>query len=33
MDLEIKFMIPDSRIPKSPEFEDKSKIGKIFKKT
>ena len=24
-------MIPDSEIPKSPEFEVKSKIGKIFK--
>ena len=27
-----KLMIPDSEIPKSPEFEVKSKIGKIFKK-
>ena len=27
-----KLMIPDSEIPKCPEFEDKSKIGKIFKK-
>ena len=26
-----KLMIPDSEIPKSPEFEVKSKIGKIFK--
>ena len=25
-------MISDFEIPKSPEFEDKSKIGKIFKK-
>ena len=25
-------MIPDSEIPKCPEFEAKSKIGKIFKK-
>ena len=25
-------MIPDSEIPKCPEFEVKSKIGKIFKK-
>ena len=25
-------MIPDSEIPKCPEFEDKSKIEKIFKK-
>ena len=25
-------MIPDSEIPKCPEFEGKSKIGKIFKK-
>ena len=25
-------MIPDSEIPKSPEFEVKSKLGKIFKK-
>ena len=25
-------MIPDSGIPKCPEFEVKSKIGKIFKK-
>ena len=24
-------MIPDSEIPKCPEFEVKSKIGKIFK--
>ena len=24
-------MIPDSEIPKCPEFEAKSKIGKIFK--
>ena len=31
MDLEKK-MIPDSEIPKCPEFEVKSKIGKIFKK-
>ena len=23
-------MIPDSQIPKSPEFEVKSKIGKLF---
>ena len=27
-----KIMIPDSEIPKCPEFEAKSKIGKIFKK-
>ena len=27
-----KLMIPDSEIPKRPEFEVKSKIGKIFKK-
>ena len=27
-----KLMIPDSEIPKCPEFEIKSKIGKIFKK-
>ena len=27
-----KIMIPDSEIPKCPEFEVKSKIGKIFKK-
>ena len=27
-----KLMIPDSEIPKSPEFEVKSKIGNIFKK-
>ena len=27
-----KFMILDSEIPKCPEFEVKSKIGKIFKK-
>ena len=27
-----KLMIPDSEIPKYPEFEVKSKIGKIFKK-
>ena len=26
-----KFMIPDSEIPKCPEFEVKSKIGKTFK--
>ena len=25
-----KLMIPDSEIPKCPEFEAKSKIGKIF---
>ena len=25
-----KFMIPDSEIPKCPEFEIKSKIGKLF---
>ena len=25
-----KIMIPDSQIPKSPEFEVKSKIGKLF---
>ena len=25
-----KLMIPDSEIPKCPEFEVKSKIGKIF---
>ena len=27
-----KLMIPDCEIPKCPEFEVKSKIGKIFKK-
>ena len=27
-----KLMIPDSETPKCPEFEVKSKIGKIFKK-
>ena len=27
-----KLMISDSEIPKYPEFEDKLKIGKIFKK-
>ena len=27
-----KLMIPDPEIPKCPEFEAKSKIGKIFKK-
>ena len=27
-----KLMIPDSKIPICPEFEAKSKIGKIFKK-
>ena len=27
-----KLMIPDSKILKCPEFEDKSKIGKIFRK-
>ena len=27
-----KLMIQDSQIPKYPEFEAKSKIGKIFKK-
>ena len=27
-----KLMIPDSKIPKYPEFEVKSKIGKVFKK-
>ena len=32
MDLEKKLMIPDFEIPKCPEFEDKSKIGKIFEK-
>ena len=32
MDLEKKLMIPDSEIPKCPEFEVKSKTGKIFKK-
>ena len=26
-----KLMIPDSEVPKCPEFEVKSKIGKIFK--
>ena len=30
MDLEKKIMIPDSEIPKCPEFEGKSKIGKLF---
>ena len=28
-----KLMIPDSEIPKCPEFEVKSKIGEFFKKT
>ena len=28
-----KLMIPDSEIPKCPEFEAKSKIAKIFEKT
>ena len=28
-----KLMIPDSEIPKCQEFEVKSKIGQIFKKT
>ena len=28
-----KLMIPDSEISKCPEFEAKSKIGKVFKKT
>ena len=32
MDLEKWLMIPDSEIPKFPEFEVKPKIGKIFKK-
>ena len=32
MDLEKKLMILDSEIPKCPEFEVKSKIGKIFEK-
>ena len=32
MDLEKKLMVLDSEIPKCPEFEVKSKIGKIFKK-
>ena len=27
-----KIMIQDSEIPKCPEFESKSRIGKIFKK-
>ena len=27
-----KLMIPDFEIPKCPEFEVKSKVGKIFKK-
>ena len=27
-----KFIIPDSKIPKCPQFEAKSKIGRIFKK-
>ena len=31
MDLKKKLMIPDSEIPKCPEFEVKSKIVKIFK--
>ena len=30
MDLEKKLMIPDSEIPKCPEFEVKSKIGELF---
>ena len=30
MDLEKKLMIPDSEIPKCPEFEVKSKIGKLL---
>ena len=32
MVLEKKLMIPDSEIPKGPEFEAKSIIGKIFQK-
>ena len=32
MDLQKHLMIPDSEIPKCPEFEVKSKIGEIFKK-
>ena len=32
MDLEKKLMVPDSEIPKCPEFEAKSKTGEIFKK-
>ena len=31
MDLEKKLTIPDSEIPKCPEFEVKSKIRKILK--
>ena len=27
-----KLMIPDSQIPKGPQFEAKSKTGKIFQK-
>ena len=30
MDLEKKLMIPDSEIPACPEFEVKSKVGKLF---
>ena len=30
MDLEKKLMIPDSEIPKCPEFEVKSKVGELF---
>ena len=30
MDLEKKLMIPDSKIPACPEFEVKSKVGKLF---
>ena len=30
MDLEKKLIIPDSEIPECPEFEVKSKIGKLF---
>ena len=31
MDFEKKLMIPDYEIPKCPDFEVKSKIGKMFK--
>ena len=30
MDLGKELMIPDSEVPKCPEFEVKSKIGKLF---
>ena len=30
MDLEKKLIMPDSEIPECPDFEVKSKIGKLF---